>query len=379
MRTLRRSIGRWLGVAVGVLALSAGAHEGHDDAPGTSAASAAPTGSVVVSSQARENLGLQLSEAEIRPMETTLGVIGEIETIPDRAGAVTSRIAGRVSWIGFAEGEFVKKGQPVVEVESLQLGDPPPRARYGAPLSGWVTDRHVTLGSSVEPNAHLLELADLNEVLAVGQLFEGQIGRVHVQQAVRVRVASYPDTTFEGKVERLGSALDPTTRSLPFYVRVRNPEGKLLPRMRAELSVVVERSDAALAIPRSAVLGDFGNEFVFVEQDAERGTFQRTPIVRGIADDQFVEAIEGLLPGDRVVTVGNYSLQFLPPMQAEPHEDVATDTAESGGHASEGASLLGYALAFALGSIATLIALGIFRGFFTDRRVGGRRHAQPMD
>ncbi len=302
-----------------VIAAPAGAHEGHDDAPGTSAAVAGASTIVQVSQEARVNLGLALVEAAIQPLESTLAVIGEIAPLPDRAGAVTSRIAGRVTWIGVAEGDSVRKGDPVLEVESLQLGDPPPRVRYNAPLSGRVVDRHVVPGDSVEPNAHLLMVADLTEVLVVGQLFEGQIGRVKVGQKARIRVPSYPNIVFEGSVERVGSALDATTRSLPVYVRVRNPEGVLLPKMPAELAVVVASIEAALVIPRSALLGEFGNEFVFVEEDPEQGLFKRAPVVRGLGDDQFVEIVEGVLPGDRVVTIGNYSLQFLPPYEEPAH------------------------------------------------------------
>jgi multidrug efflux pump subunit AcrA (membrane-fusion protein) len=311
------------------LAAPAGAHEGHDDAPGTSSAGAGASPIVQVSREARTNLGLDVIEAALRPMESTLAVIGEIAPLPNRAGAITSRIAGRVTWIGVAEGDSVRKGDPLVEVESLQLGDPPPRARYSAPLSGRVVDRHVVPGDSVEPNAHLLEVADLAEVLAVGHLFEGQISRVKVGQKARVHVPSYPDAVFEGTVERIGSALDPATRSLPVYVRVPNGGSKLLPRMPAQLAVVVASTDAALAIPRTALLGDFGSEFVFVEEDAERGLFKRVAVVRGLADDQFVEIVEGLLPGDRVVTVGNYSLQFVPPYEEPAPADASESHDES--------------------------------------------------
>ena len=324
-----------LGFAIAVVAAftaPVSAHEGHDEAPGTSLAGAGASLIVQVSREARANLGLELVEAEIRPMESTLAVIGEIAPLPNRAGAVTSRIAGRVTWIGVAEGDSVRKGAPLVEVESLQLGDPPPRARYSAPLSGRVVDRHVVPGDSVETNAHLLEIADLGEVLAVGHLFEGQIGRVKIGQKTRVRVPSYPGAVFEGVVERIGSALDPANRSLPVYVRVPNSEGKLLPRMPAELAVVVASSDAALAIPRSALLGDFGNEFVFVEQDPEQGLFKRVPVVRGLDDDQQAEIVEGLLPGDRVVTVGNYSLQFLPPYEERAESDASTSHDEPVSH-----------------------------------------------
>jgi hypothetical protein len=133
-----------------------------------------------------------------------------------------------------------------------------------------------------------------------------------------VHVPTFSDDVFEGVVDRMGGALDPVNRTLPLYVRLARTGGKLLPRMPAELSVVIGKSDAALAIPRSALLGDFGDQFVFVEKDAERGLFQRVGVARGLEDDQFVEILEGLLPGDRVVSVGNYPMQFLPPFEEQP-------------------------------------------------------------
>ncbi len=351
--------------ALALVAAPASGHEGHDDAPGAAPAGTGATAIVQVSREARANLGLALVEATIRPMESTLAVIGEIAALPDRAGAVTSRIAGRVTWIGVAEGDSVRKGAPVVEVESLQLGDPPPRARYSAPLSGRVVDRHVVPGDSVEPNAHLLEVADLGEVLAVGHLFEGQIGRVKIGQKARVRVPSYPDAVFDGFVERVGSALDPATRSLSVYVRVSNPESTLLPKMPAELALVVASADAALAIPRSALLGEFGNEFVFVEQDPEQGLFKRVPVVRGLDDDQSVEILEGLLPGDRVVTVGNYSLQFLPPFEEPAQSDAPTAHDEPG---SLPPAHSGVSWRVALIGGAALIGAGVFAVAVVRRR-----------
>jgi multidrug efflux pump subunit AcrA (membrane-fusion protein) len=273
-------------------------------------------GAVFVSEAARRNLDLGLAEAEVRAIEKTLTVIGEIAPVPSRSGAVSSRIAGRVASIAVAEGDSVRKGQPVAEIESLQVGDPPPRVRYAAPIDGIVIDRHVVPGDAVEPNLHLLEIADLSEVLAVGRVFEGQVGRVAVGQAVRVAVPSFPDRSFEGVVERVGGQLDPRTRSLPVYVRVQNPDRALRPNMRAVLSLVVERADAALSVPRGAVLGDFGATFVFVERDGEPTLFERRPVVTGLSDDRWVEILDGVLPGERVVTAGNYSLQFLPPRAA---------------------------------------------------------------
>lgn len=294
------------------------AHAGEEHAQAPSATSGA-IGSleVQVMAEARENLGLEIAAAELRPIATTLTVIGEIAAAPDRAGTVASRIAGRVVSVAVAEGDPVRRGQSLVEVESLLLGDPPPRVRYTSPLDGLVIDRHVVAGDSVEPNTHLLEVADLREVLAVGRLFEGQISRVAVGQSVQIGVPSFPAGTFSGVVARVGGALDPVTRSLPVYVRVANAEGQLRPGMRAELAIVTSATGAALAVPRSAVLGDFGALFVFRERSDDPTRFERVAVVTGASDTEWVEIIEGALPGDRVVTSGNYSLQFLSPVDTK--------------------------------------------------------------
>jgi hypothetical protein len=127
--------------------------------------------------------------------------------------------------------------------------------------------------------------------------------------------------------------------------------------MPAELAVVVASTDAALAIPRAALLGDFGSEFVFVEEDAERGLFKRVAVVRGLADDQLVEIVEGLLPGDRVVTVGNYSLQFVPPYEEPAPADASESHAESNApdHSNGSWRLVGTALLVVAAAVVVFV------------------------
>ncbi len=305
------------------------AHEGHADAPGSESVASAATGPIEVSEVAQRNLGLTVEEAELRTLETTLRVIGEIQADPARSGTVSSRISGRVSAVFAQEGERVQKGKRVVEVESLQLGDPPPRVRYASPVSGVVTDRHVVVGDDVEPNRHLFEVVDLAEVLAIGRVFEGQIGEVAVGQKVRVRVPSYPSDVFEGEVERLGGKLDPRSRTLAVYVRVVNPDERLRPHMRATLSLVTGGADKALAIPKNALLGEAGQFYAFVQDEDRPERFERRALVLGVSNDRFVEVIEGLYPGERVVAEGNYSLQYLTPI-AEQEESEHPDAASAG-------------------------------------------------
>ncbi len=340
-------------------ATPASSHENHTEAPGTEDAHLGGGGPIAVSEVARRNLGLQIEEVELRSLETTLGVIGEITPEPERSGTVSSRIEGRVTAVFAKEGESVRRGQTLVEIESLQIGDPPPRARYASPIDGTVTDRHVVAGDQVEPNRHLFEITDLRELLAVGRVFEGQIGRVKVGQTVRVRVPSYPGETFDGVVERLGGQLDRATRSLAVYVSVRNPDERLKPNMRATLSLVTGGADLALTVPRSAVLGEGGALFAFVQRDDSPDLFDRRAVVTGISDDRYVEIIDGLLPGERVVTEGNYSLQYLAPVP-EPMAEAPGEVSETAHSHAAGSSIRWWLGAAALAA-AILGALAFLR------------------
>ncbi len=301
----------WLAACV-LLATSpfAFSHAGHDKAPGDDA-SGPVTGPIAISAEARKNLGLVTADADLRSVEKTLLVLGELQSIPSRNAAVSSRVAGRVLALFATNGESVKKGDPIVEIETLQLGDPPPHVTYNAPIDGVVSDRDAVLGDAVEPSKHLMEVVDLSEIYAEGRLFEGQVSAVKIGQSVRIVVESFPDETFTGKVERFDSQLDEGTRTLKVWVRIANKDLKLRPNMRARLSIVVDKAEEAIAVPLSAILGDAGNLFAYVQSDTDELVFERRPVVTGLRDDQYVEVSEGIFPGDKVVTVGNYQLQYV--------------------------------------------------------------------
>lgn len=293
-----------------VAAPSAYPHAGHDKAPGDDA-SGPITGPIAITAEARKNLGVIVEDADVRTVEKTLFTLGQIEAIPSRSAAVSSRVAGRVMALHASDGERVKKGQPLVEVETLQVGDPPPKVSYNAPIDGVVIDRHVVLGDSVEPSKHLLEVVDLSEVYAEGRLFEGQVSAVKAGQPVRVAVESFPAETFTGKVELFDGKLDEETRTLKVWVRIQNADGKLRPNMRARLSIVVGQADAVITVPLRAILGEAGNLFAFVQSDTDELVFERRQVVTGLRDDRYSEVSEGIFPGDKVVTVGNYQLQYV--------------------------------------------------------------------
>jgi multidrug efflux pump subunit AcrA (membrane-fusion protein) len=80
--------------------------------------------------------------------------------------------------------------------------------------------------------------------------------------------------------------------------------------MTVNVFFLADREEETITVPRSAVLGAAGDRFVFVEEGSD---YIRTPVVTGIENDKWIEVMEGLAPGDVVVTQGNYQLQFAKP------------------------------------------------------------------
>lgn len=300
-----------------------GSHADHSDHAPHTPASVAPAadGIIRLTSAMVQNLGLQTAEVELRPIEKTFTALGIVEPEPGKIAALTSRVAGRVTRLLVHDGEAVRTGDLLVEVESRVVADPPPRLPFVAPFDGVVLDVDVAPGAPVEPDRALLTVIDLSEVDVVAQVPEAQIAAIRPGQTVRVSAIAHPDQTFTGRVKNTAARLDESGGALRVFVHVANPDAKLLPGMSARLAFITEASPDAIAVPRAAVLGEGGDLFVFRQLGDEPTEFARTPVVVGLRDERFIEIIDGVLPGDRVVTQGNYPLQFVGGAAAAKLED----------------------------------------------------------
>lgn len=304
-------------VVVGASFSSVGPVYGHsgeqhgEPAPGT----AASGGTVRLSPQSKENLGLQTEEAQFRSIETDVRCFGIVEGVPDRVNFVSTRVPGRASRVLVNLGDPVRTGEVLAEVESRQIGNPPPIFPVTATLSGIVTQRHLLVGESIEPDKTLFQIADLSEVRVKCDVYEADSGNVHIGQQARVNFEAFPQRTFDGSVEALAGELNIATRSLPVWIRLPNRDLALRPNMRGEGRIVVGVADTALTVPVSSVLGDAGNQFVYLDTGKQ---YERKSVVLGPRDNRFVEILDGLVPGDLVVTQGNYQLQFAVSLAPEP-------------------------------------------------------------
>ncbi len=269
------------------------------------AAKGGPATRVVLDAAARESIGLATAEAEFRPIDDVVGCTGTTEPRPNSIGVVSTRVDGRVIRFYANLGDHVTGGQRMVEIETRQVGNPPPTITVTTPIGGVVVHRDVELGEAIEPGKHLMHVMDLARLNVTCKVFESDLSRVALGQQAHVRFLAYPNQPRTGSIVYLSPTLDPETRTVDAWVEIDNRDELVKPAMFASVTVVIHHDDAALAVPKAALLEEAGETFVYV---MEGDAFVRKDIVSGASDDQFVEVKDGLVPGDRVVTDGKRQL-----------------------------------------------------------------------
>ncbi|MDZ4805007.1 MAG: efflux RND transporter periplasmic adaptor subunit [Candidatus Eisenbacteria bacterium] len=300
---------------------SALAHEGEQH--GTPAPGSGTSGGPVrLTVEGRRNLQLEVQDVQLRSLSLGPTAFGVVEPRPGSLAVVSSRISGRTTRVHKVLGDRVRAGEPVIEVESRVVADPPVRVSLSAPIGGIVIERAAEPGQPVEPDQSLLTVADLSKVLFRLDVPETDFAGVAVGQSVDLRLEALPDLVFSGVIRRIAAAASTENRTIPVWAEFDNPAGSLRLQLRGQGRIETSHAESVVMAPRAAILGDAANRTVFLESGAD---FVPTSVVVGRSDGDWVEILHGLIPGDRVVTRGNYAMQFI----------VATP--DSGGTAPSGA------------------------------------------
>lgn len=295
---------------------------------------------IILDEMGVRNLGITTVEVDYRTFEETVFAIGRIVEIPASRSVLSTRIAGRVVELDAHEGEIVEKGQRLAVIESLQSGDPPPKVALYAPKSGLVVASSIRLGQPVVPSEELMAIADRTTVWAIAQIPEQEAAKVKVGTAATIRVPALGEALIEATITRLGLEADPRASTVAAIFTLPNPEGRLQPGMRAKFSIVLEKHTGVLAVPREAIQGDPTRRVVFVKDFELPNAFVRAPVVLGKTNERHVEVIEGLFPGDEVVTHGSYGLSFAGGGAGLSLKE-ALDAAHGHAHNEDGSELTG--------------------------------------
>jgi membrane fusion protein, heavy metal efflux system len=178
-------------------------------------------------------------------------------------------------------------------------------AQIVAPISGVIVDRQLGPGQYAQAGASspVFTIADMSSVWMVGNVREADAGHIRRGQTVEVGVLAYPDRTFTAHVIYVAPTIDPNTHRLTVRAVIDNADGALKPEMFASFRILTSEGTQAPAVPASAVVYEGDSAHVWVLQSAD--VLAIRPIHTGRASDGLVEVLDGLQPGERVVTRGS--------------------------------------------------------------------------
>jgi Cu(I)/Ag(I) efflux system membrane fusion protein len=175
---------------------------------------------------------------------------------------------------------------------------------FHTPVNGIVLEKKALEGMRFMPGEMLYQIADLSSVWVMADVFEQDIAMVRTGATAKVKINAYPDKEFEGTITYIYPTLKPETRTVTVRLEIANPHGLLKPAMFAQVEILVTGKGKVLTVPTSAVI-DSGTRQIVLVQRAE-GRFEPREISLGNRSDNYVEVLDGVIEGEKVVVAANF-------------------------------------------------------------------------
>lgn len=296
-----------------------------------------------------QTMGVKVGEVTEGPLKRSIRTVGVVDFNETALTDVTTKFKGWIEKLFVdSTGREVKKGEPLFEtyspdlynaelefasltrsgntalakttlerlsllglaspeLEKLKTAAQPPRTvTMYSPADGVVVEKTAVEGMMFDPGTNLYRLADLSLVWLKAQIYEQDMAFVQLGQEAVASIDSLPGRKFFGRVTYVYPTLDPKTRTAQVRMEFHNPGLLLKPGMFAKVELESQISPSVTLVPESAVLRSGERATVFVA--LEGGRFDPREVILGPRDSSArYQVLEGLAPGDKVVT----SAQFM--------------------------------------------------------------------
>ena len=295
-------------------------------------------------------------KATTAPMPRVITAVGSLRS--DESITVRPEVAGRISAIGFQEGQRVAKGSTLVKLDpsiaaaevqqaranltlakskfdravdlsksnfisgqakdeaennlkvaeaALQLAEAKlAKTEIKAPFAGIIGLRVVSVGDYLKEGADVVNLESIDPLKVDFRVPETYLKQVQVGQSLQVALDAMPGKTFEGRVFAVNPLVDAAGRSIVIRAIVRNPDTSLRPGMFARVRLITRDEKDALVIPEQAIVPQGDDQYVFRVVDGKVG---RVKVDVGQRRDGKVEVVNGLAAGDVIVTSGHLKIR----------------------------------------------------------------------
>jgi Cu(I)/Ag(I) efflux system membrane fusion protein len=298
-------------------------------------------GTVKLSLDKVQRLGVRSEAVTERALSRTVRAFASLQFDERREFVVAPKFSGWIEKLFVnATGDVVARGQPLFEVyspelnvlqqqwrlggrsadatdklrylaypetalEKLRQGDPPSRTvTIPSPVAGTVVDKIAIEGMRFQPGETLFRIVDTSVMWVLAEVYEQDLGYVKVGDTAKVTVNAWPAQPFDGKVTFIYPSVGKESRTARLRIEVVNADGRLRADMAATVEIATPLDGSRLAVPDSAVIDSGRRQVVLVERG--EGRYEPRPVKLGARVPGWVQVLDGLRPGERVVTQATF-------------------------------------------------------------------------
>lgn len=240
---------------------------------------------IAVLRQSEQTAQLQEVQARSREAEQQLARVGQLK---QRGFATKSSYDSQVAAAAASRAQAAQV--------RAQIGE----RVITAPFAGWVSLRNISAGAIASQGTEIATISDVSTIKLDFPVPETMLSVVRPGLGIEAVASAYPAEPFRGRIHTVDAVVDPNTRAVMVRARLPNPDRRLRPGMM--LTVAIETAPRmALSVPELAVVGEGESRFVYV---VDQGKAKRVMVRTGIRSGGRIEIVEGLQPGQSVITEG---------------------------------------------------------------------------
>ncbi len=180
------------------------------------------------------------------------------------------------------------------------------RCTIKAPISGVIRSLDAKVGLYLGIGDPIARILQIDRVKAVIGIPESDITAVRRLETVHLSVKALDNLEITGRNHFVSSSPETAARLYRFELEIDNPDHRILPGMFVRADIVKQRRESALAVPFYSIISRNDEQYVFLEED---GIVKKQPVKTGIMEQWLVEISEGLENGDRVVVEGHRDVE----------------------------------------------------------------------
>jgi cobalt-zinc-cadmium efflux system membrane fusion protein len=185
-----------------------------------------------------------------------------------------------------------------------------------APISGIISESDAVSGANVEIGKVLFRIVDTNALFVSGVVPESEFSKLQKLSGAEIEMPETGEIRPATRLVSVGRLVDPATRTVSVTYATDNRDHRLAVNQTVFLRLLLTPANRTPVVPEAAIIDDAGRPVVFVQRGGE--TFVRRPVKTGVRNNGLVQVMEGINPGDRVVTKGAYLIRLSTMSSAVP-------------------------------------------------------------